>query len=895
MNINGWIRKTATVALLLLLLSASLLSGCSNKSDAKAEEYLNTTMYNPKYNGINEQDYTYMWWQGGVFTQQKRILVQTGHYGMALEPKTASITHLGSIGEQYSAREAAAQNDETVLGVSPILKTEYSIRLQGKEPDTIQNAIPYFVDGEIVQFKDQRMTTLRILDSGTFVQRADLMMYDYKKTPRTRARMEFSCTATGMQYTYQAKNSVGVDPVELTMTLQLDPSYIKGELLKNGRVLKVTDAKGRGYVFTVRQGSGILLSFDNGTVKISKPDVPQEPEVWAGFTFHVCPMNKVTNEAIEQILAQEQIEITTSMLAPHTKSTGEVTFNPLTGAYTLETPDSAMFKYFGSEESMNEYERMLVNFYNPTNVPVTVLVNFNKPYRKNSDYADSGMNPMLRDAVTGEPLGHPVMISRNPHKYDVNPEPLYNAMWANFYTYITVMPKQYMQMEYTCAYAQWGTVYTSSIAHLCLIGWGGNQSWIVSSIGAFGEAFCYDPDVFHDCSIGTDGHALTYLPNSYGTLQKYVWSPGSGGSDYFVYYDENNKLQRLVDVKVEYSKYCPNLGEMTFYARTADNKVKAEMTFSLGRTNDVTKVFQSFKYTFLEDVKYTRLSFYQCGADRYNNQFRACAWGDLSGKLGEFTMDITDKKQKLGYFDDQYTNMKVENQGFWSIQYQSGQQRPDGRYNGVARGMVVREYNATINGKESTVPEISFFKTGSAASTTTDLSMIAEIVAPKECNGIIKAGSVVSGTIEYYNFPQIKENYYGSSPIIQSIPSEYFSSWEIMQEYAQKGALKVNAAQGVVEKLYPLTIKSDIKNNVAARFTIMGGLGYVPVSITGVDSNKNWQLFKVINGAEEMVDQSVHGNDYWQCTYDPYTRTFTYTFNVEQNGEETEYLLRYVG
>ena len=48
---------------------------------------------------------------------------------------------------------------------------------------------------------------------------------------------------------------------------------------------------------------------------------------------------------------------------------------------------------------------------------------------------------------------------------------------------------------------------------------------------------------------------------------------------------------------------------------TRDGKVKAEMTFTLSRTNDVNKVLQSFKYTVLEDISYSRLAFYQAGAD----------------------------------------------------------------------------------------------------------------------------------------------------------------------------------------------------------------------------------------------------------------------------------------
>ena len=65
---------------------------------------------------------------------------------------------------------------------------------------------------------------------------------------------------------------------------------------------------------------------------------------------------------------------------PHTKENGGVFYDAATGAYTLETPDSSMFKNFYAPSTMNVYERMTVSLYNPEKVPVTVLLNFYKPY-----------------------------------------------------------------------------------------------------------------------------------------------------------------------------------------------------------------------------------------------------------------------------------------------------------------------------------------------------------------------------------------------------------------------------------------------------------------------------------------------------------------------------------
>ena len=46
------------------------------------------------------------------------------------------------------------------------------------------------------------------------------------------------------------------------------------------------------------------------------------------------------------------------------------------------------------------------------------------------------------------------------------------------------------------------------------------------------------------------------------------------------------------------------------------------------------------------------------------------------------------------------------------------------------------------------------------------------------------------------------------------------------------------------------------------------------------------------DGSETMIDQSVSGNDYWQCNYDAYTGTYSMSFNVPHNGDTHQYRLK---
>ncbi len=57
---------------------------------------------------------------------------------------------------------------------------------------------------------------------------------------------------------------------------------------------------------------------------------------------------------------------------------------------------------------------------------------------------------------------------------------------------------------------------------------------------------------------------------------------------------------------------------------------------------------------------------------------------------------------------------------------------------------------------------------------------------------------------------------------------------------------------------------------------VSGGLGYVPITFTGLRDHRNLTLS--MNGT--VVNQSVHGRDYWQTDYDSAAQTWSITYNV---------------
>jgi hypothetical protein len=92
----------------------------------------------------------------------------------------------------------------------------------------------------------------------------------------------------------------------------------------------------------------------------------------------------------------------------------------------------------------------------------------------------------------------------------------------------------------------------------------------------------------------------------------------------------------------------------------------------------------------------------------------------------------------------------------------------------------------------------------------------------------------------------------------------------------------VTTKTGTLERLHPdVRVRTE---RDAATFDLTGGIGYVPVTFTGLTSPRNSKL--TVDGAP--LDQSIHGSDYWQTDYDPVTRTWSRTYNLPPSGKKRQ-------
>jgi hypothetical protein len=184
------------------------------------------------------------------------------------------------------------------------------------------------------------------------------------------------------------------------------------------------------------------------------------------------------------------------------------------------------------------------------------------------------------------------------------------------------------------------------------------------------------------------------------------------------------------------------------------------------------------------------------------------------------------------------------------------------------RGFVIREWRAVLGGREAQ-PWIAEHGTPS----TSHPSSTIDIVPPPGLTRL-ESGDFVEAIIEYLVLPLSAEEYYGPNAGLRTALRHMANSWRMVHREAVGNDRRVDVTRGVLERSWPdVCIRVD---DGAAEFTLHGGMGYVPLTFTGLASHRAGEL--QIDG--KVVDQSVHARDFWQTDYDPATQSWSQTFTV---------------
>lgn len=529
----------------------------------------------------------------------------------------------------------------------------------------------------------------------------------------------------------------------------------------------------------------------------------------------------------------------------------------------------------GREKHNDAIERVRLVLSNPTDHEQTARLLLEKNghgIRQRIGAAITGMSAIFRDK-DGSPTGIPVQLSKNWHN---RPEGgVYAGAWFHGFTQMRLPPHAKVELELAIVYGHWGGVAAASHAQLCLIGWGSNQLWDQSALGAWGESICYEPDqVQAQCSI-LDVRPL--MVNSMAGDQPWHWTHNVGGGDFFRLFDAGGQRLPHARMHTAYERHGPCLTEVT-YAGRIGKSLEHSATVSLARTDDVVRGTYRLRLDVKQPVAFSRFVIFQVGADTYSyTGERKMAVGDETGLVREWAMQ---------WGEDTYRTEPLECTGRapWISLHDAvsrakkeagarGQSGAPGAW--ANRGIVIRSWKAQLGGKPSRpwIAERGVLAWGENTSTV-------DVVPPP---GVVRLepGDFVEATIELVVMPQFAADYYGPNEPLRAALTQWGNTWRMIHREAIGNQRRVEMKTGTLEGLYPAICIHTARDT--ADFVLTGGLGYVPITFTGLTSPSGHVL--LLDG--QAVDQSVHGHDFWQTDYDATAKRWSQTYNVPVRGDTT--------
>jgi hypothetical protein len=555
-----------------------------------------------------------------------------------------------------------------------------------------------------------------------------------------------------------------------------------------------------------------------------------------------------------------------------TKAAVPVRYDRVGGWFRVDVPS-----LLPERTDIPQMDRLRVRAANPSASPRAVRLCFAK---EDAVPGITGLVPMLRDAE-GFPVGIPVQISKNWHR-QAERRLRYEGPWLHAFSMLRLPARSQVELEFSLAYGFWGKVPLASHAQLCLVGWGVDQLWDQAAIGSWGESICYDPDVNLQRSLIDDVRPLMVraMRSKNG---KWNWTNNVGGGDFLVYHDEQGTKQFLSRMRTAYLSQGPNLTDVVYSGTSADGRIAATLRVSTPRSDDVNRAYHRFRYDVLRPTKFSRLTFYQLGADNYNDhQFRKLARGNEQGLIEEWPAP-------QGGLRYHRVGIPCPGEVPWFSLHEAKSGDPEGGA-WANRGLVIRSWKARLGGQD--VPP-------TAASYGTDNgvpSANVELTPPPEVRELLP-GDYVEGFVELVVLPQFADDYYGPNENLRQSLKKQANTWQPVLRQAVGNNLRIAVDGGRLVQRYPPVVALVNARSVEVRIT--GGLGYVPLSFAGLDNWRGWELCRQQNGVWTRVDQSVFGNDFWQVDREEQSARYRITFNVplDRPGDapgETRFQLRCV-
>lgn len=543
----------------------------------------------------------------------------------------------------------------------------------------------------------------------------------------------------------------------------------------------------------------------------------------------------------------------------------KVGFDESLGCHTLALPEKPWSNAGGTyypEEHLDRLDRWRVTLRNDSDQPSVVRLMFTQQHH----LPITGFTPMLCDA-DGTPSGLPVQNSKNWHRRPEKGQLTHEGPWFHGFAFVRLPPGVEREFRFQMVHARYGGVFAASHAQLCLVGWGHNQFWDQAAIGSFGESICFEPGrVQRRCFID-DVRPLMSLPHG-KPAKPWGWADNCGGGDFLMWLDEQGRYRPMRATRTDYRAYGPCLTHAVYTEESPGGELSARMEVSLPRSDDHLRTFLHLRYDVLRPLRFQRLAFFQLGSDFYNDTpSRRVAVGDANG-LGE----EWEPKRARDVFDRR--GVPLAGSQPWLSLHGLDRAALSSGHAAAGRGVIVRAWRAVLGGKQLPLPHASFFCTERGQG---NHRIVAELAPPPGATEL-RRGDFVEADLELVVFPADAAAYYGPDRDFSEALARDADTWRLVHREASGNALTARAHRGSLVKPYPLVVRVDGRQR--AEVSLQGGLGYVPVTFTGLSQPRGHRLMV----DDKPVDQSVHQNDFWQTDHDANTRSWQITFNVPLGG-----------
>jgi len=825
---------------------------------------------------IEVGDFAYTYWpsnfrptaNGNIFSEIRHF--RTGRFGLAYDVQTASLYQFG-VWDQIETIEEAGLAENSDIDVLDMVSTEYRIT----QEDTTYWATDFLSE------QGASGNPSQLIDMGRWMQNIEVpeVLYDSSdfigSTNIAVAPRHFVLT-----HRVQSQATQSATTIEILLGGDFLQSLDQEEWLIADRALQLTNSEGKGWVFIAPSCTGCgLLRTDSGSLQVyrSKEELKVEEEI--SLSLLVLPTLGLNQSQLDMYLYPDTIaRVAFAQLdsqGTEREQREYAEWDEERGVYRVILDALSAMEWasnvadWSNPAVHNWYNRHRIQLESYSQDPISIPIAFDGPVNTLASIT-SGAG-MLRDDF-GEPIGLPIQVSKNWH------EPGYWPNWYHFYTSPTLNGTEEHALDLTLVNSKWGEVYAASHAQLSLIGWGVNQQWDESALGAWGESITYDPDLTLNRAMVDD--VRPFLVDCIGP---WSWTGNVGGADFLKYTDHQGVMHRLSRMRTNYAQTGPNLTDVRYMGITDDGAIEAQIQTQLGRTDDIVRAYYTIQYTFLEDVDYLRLAFFQIAADQYgDNGFTQAAYGNQNEIVAMANIPQTGA---TGYESETDRGIMLEGSSPWVFLYNSikgGGNLPEDL---ADVGFVIRSFHANIDGESIETPHINIYRTNNGwHQYSFELGLSYD---PNHT--VIPAGSTIEVIVEYVVVPNDIDDYYGTSTDL--LERTGWGSAELMRQLAAENEMLVNTTIGNVQKLYPLLLEAE-SGLIATQFVLTGGHGYTPISISGLERHDGWILESNNNGTWERIVQEVYGNDYWQSLFDPLSERYTLTFNVQNQGS-TEYRLRW--